>query len=270
MLFTSEIIDEMISAINTELKPSSCSAIRGFDTKGLPIPLKKSYLSFVPEKNTVSYFEDENREFCQKNEVTIRMTCYSPLTALASQTHILLEEVLTFLNEKYITEISGYTIGETEYDNEVKAFKIICKIFYERESCPAPDSNNGAITVPQNFFCKTHVTDTEIHVTADEHKKYNEPFVTGTYTGDGYDIEQTVNIGFRPKLLFIFRQGSPSSVFDTDILFMKNYYGFAFDGKCSKNLHLTSKGFYVLDKVSSETETRLNEDGATYVYAAFK
>ena len=56
MLFTSEIINGMISAINTVLKPASCTAIRGFDTKGLPIPLKKSYLSFVPEKNTVSYF----------------------------------------------------------------------------------------------------------------------------------------------------------------------------------------------------------------------
>ncbi len=270
MLFTSEIIEEMINDINTELKPSGCSAIRGYDTKDLPIPLKKTYLSFVPEKNTVSYFEDENKEFCQKNEVTIRMTCYSPLISVASETHILIEEVLTFLNEKYLTEISGYTIGETEYDNEVKAFRIVCKIFYERESCPATDSGNSAITTPQNFFCKTHVNDTTIHVTADEHAKYNEPFVTGTYTGDGYDIEQVIKLGFRPKLLFIFRQGYPSSVFDSDILFLRNYCGFAFGGKCSKNLHITSTGFYVLDKVTSKTETRLNEDGAVYVYVAFK
>lgn len=270
MLFTSEIIEDMIDSINTDLKPSGCSAIRGYDTKGLPIPLKKLYLSFVPEKNTVSYFENENKEFCQKNEVTIRMTCYSPLTAIASQTHILLEEVLTFLNEKYITEISGYTIGETEYDTEVKAFSIVCKIFYERESCPALDSSNSSITTPHNFFCKTHVTDKTVHVTAQEHAKYNEPFVTGSYTGDGYDIEQTINLGFKPKLLFIFRQGYPSSVFDSDILFMKNYCGFAFGTKCSKSLHLTSNGFYVLDKVSSKTETRLNEDGAVYAYVAFK
>ena len=37
MLFTSQIIDEMIDAINDEHKPSDCTAIRGFDTKGLPI-----------------------------------------------------------------------------------------------------------------------------------------------------------------------------------------------------------------------------------------
>ena len=270
MLFTSEIINAMISAINTELKPSSCSAIRGFDTKGLPIPLKKIYLSFVPEKNTVSYFKDENKEFCQKNDVTIRMTCYSPLVSVASQTHILLEEVLTFLNEKYITEISGYTIGETEYDDEVKAFRVVCKIFYERESCPAPDSGNNSITTPQNFFCKTHVNDKTIHVTATEHEKYNNPFVTGTYTGDGYDISQSINLGFKPTLLFIFRQGYPSSVYDSDLLFMKNYCGFSFGGKSSKNIHITNTGFYVLDKTASETETRLNEDGAVYVYVAFK
>ena len=132
MLFTSQIIDEMIEDINNTLKPENCEAIRGFDTKELPIPLKKIYLSLVPEKNTISYFESDNKEFCQKNEVTIRMTCFSPLICLASDTHILLEEVLTFLNEKYITEISGYTIGETEYDDEVKSFRIICKIYYKR------------------------------------------------------------------------------------------------------------------------------------------
>lgn len=270
MLFTSQIIDGMIDAINDELKPEGCTAIRGFDTRDLPIPLKKTYLSFVPEKNTVSYFEDENKEFCQKNEATIRMTCFSPLLALASETHILIEEVLTFLNEEYITEISGYTIGETEYDDEVKAFRIICRIFYERENCPALDSENTSVTTPQNFFCKTHVTDKTIHVTAAEHAKYNEPFVTGTYTGDGYDIEQVITLGFRPKALFIFRQGYPPVVFDSDILFMKVYCGFSFGGKNSKSVHVTSTGFYVLDKVTAETETRLNEDGVVYAYIAFK
>lgn len=270
MLFTSEIINNMIEAINTELKPDSCKAIRGFDTKDLPIPLKNICLSFVPEKNTVTYFSDEFEEFCQKNEATIRMTCYSPLISLASDTHILLEEVLSFLNEKYITEISGYTIGETEYDDEVKAFRIICRIFYEREACPAQSSENESITVPYNFFCKSHVTDTDIHVTAKEHQKYNEPFVTGTYTGHGYDIEKEITLGFRPSVLFIFRQGYPPVVFDSEILFFRIYCGFSFGGKNSKNVHLTSTGFYVLDKQTLENETRLNEDGIVYAYVAFK
>ena len=82
MLFTSEIIDDMIDEINQNLMPENCSAIRGFDTKDLPIPLKKTYLSFIPEKNTVSYFEDDVRELCQKSEATIRMTCFSPLVPL--------------------------------------------------------------------------------------------------------------------------------------------------------------------------------------------
>lgn len=270
MLFTSEIINSMIDAINNDLNPENCEAIRGFDTKDLPIPLKATCLSFVPEKNTVSYFSDETEEFCQKNEATIRMTCYSPLSALASDTHILIEEVLSFLNEKYITEISGYTIGETEYDDEVKAFRIICRIFYEREACPAEGSENENVTVPYNFFCKSHVTDNDIHITAAEHEKYNQPFVTGTYVGMGYDVKQTITLGFRPKLLFVFRQGYPTSVFDSNILFLRNYCGFSFGGKNSKNLFVSASGFYVLDKQTLETETRLNEDGIVYVYVAFK
>lgn len=270
MLFTSQIINNMIDAINSELKPSECSAIRGFDTKDLPIPLKKTYLSLVPEKNTVSYFNEQSDEFCQINEATIRMTCYSPLTRIASDTHVLLEQVLGFLNEKYITEISGYTIGETEFDNEIKAFRIVCRIFYKSEACPAQNSQNGNITVPYNFYCKTHVTDKDIHITAAEHQKYNEPFITGTYTGIGYDIEKIVSLGFRPQLLFIFRQGYPATVFNSTTLHMRSYCGFAFGGKCSKNVHLTSSGFYVLDKETAVNETLLNEDGVVYVYVAFK
>ncbi len=270
MLFTSQIIEGMIDAINEELKPSSCSAIRGFDTKGLPIPLKKTYLSFVPEKNTVTYFEDENEEFCQKNEVTIRMTCFSPLIAVASETHILLEEVLAFLNEKYLTEISGYTIGETEYDDEVKAFRIECRVFYERENCPAVDSGNTNVTAPHNFFCKTHVNDTDIHVTAEEHAKYNQPYVIGTYTGEGYDIKTTVTLNFKPRFLLVFRQSKPPCTFDSDLLTLKNYCAFVIGGRNTKNINATSTGFYVIDKPSSETETLVNEEGATYAYIAFK
>lgn len=270
MILTSQIIDKMIAAINNEHKPSGCLAIRGFDTKGLPIPIKSTYLSFVPEKNTVTYFENDNLEFCQKNEVTIRMTCYSPLNVPASTTHILLEQALGFLNEKYITEFSGYTIGETEHDDQIKAFRVICKIFYVKESCPAVDSGNTSVTTPHNFFCKTHVTDKDIHITAAEHEKYNQPFVTGTYTGTGYDVEKNISLGFRPSLLFVFRQGSPSSILDSDILFLRNYCGFSFGGKNSKNIHITSTGFYVLDRPTNGTETRLNEDGAVYAYVAFK
>ena len=270
MLFTSQLIEGMIDAINDELRPSSCSAIRGFDTKGLPIPLKKTYLSFVPEKNTVTYFEDENEEFCQNNEVTIRMTCFSPLIALASETHILIEEVLAFLNEKYITEISGYTIGETEYDDEVKAFRIECRIFYSRESCPAVDSGNASITQPHNFFCKTHVNDKNIHITAEEHAKYNQPFIIGTYVGEGYDIKTYVTLNFKPKFLFVFRQNQPSSVFDSDTQTLKNYCAFIIGGRNSKNIYSTTTGFYVIDKPTSETETLINEEGITYAYVAFK
>lgn len=270
MLFTSQIIEDMITAINTELKPSDCSAIRGFDTKDLPIPLKKTYLSFLPEKNTVSYFENDNKEFCQKSEATIRMTCFTPISFVASETHIQLEEILTFLNEKYITEISGYTIGETEYDNEVKAFRIICRIFYEQEGCPALGSENESVTVPQNFFCKTHVTDKTIHITAAEHEKYNSPFVTGSYTGDGYDIPQEINLGFRPKILLIFRQSYPPVIFNSELQYVKNYCGFAFGGKCSKNISLFSNGFSVLDKPAMENQTLLNESDVVYAYVAFK
>ena len=41
MIFTSEIVNSMVDAINKNLKPANCTAIRGFDTKGLPIPLPK-------------------------------------------------------------------------------------------------------------------------------------------------------------------------------------------------------------------------------------
>lgn len=272
MLPTSEIIEDMISLINHSLKPSGCTAIRGFDTKALPIPLKKTYLSFVPEKHTVSYFNNENEEFCQKSEATIRMTCFSPLNSLSSATHIMLEEVLKNLNEEYITEISGYTIGETEYDSEVKAFRITCRIFYERERCPADSSINSSITDPHNFFCKTHVKDTDIHITAKEHAKYNEPFVTGTYVGIGYDIDLEIELGFKPKFVIVFRVGAIPTGFNGEWLRLKNYCGMAIAGHSTKNIKIISNGFRVEDPypTNAENEAMLNMEDTVYAYIAFK
>ena len=270
MFFTSQIINQMINAVNTEMENPVGTAIKGFDTKELPIPLKNVLFSFVPEKNSVSYFSDDTREHCQKDEATIRMNCYGPITSLASDLHVLAERVLDFLNDRFMLEFSGYTIGSLEYDSDVKAFKIPCKIFYYLESCAADGSQVPILTEPANFFCKTHVKDEDIHITAAEHEKIRAPYEIGTYEGLGYGIDRYIFLDFVPSLVIVFRQGYHPSVYDNENARVINYTGMAFGKKYSRGIKIDPYGFFVHDYYSDGTETRLDEDGATYVYLAVK
>ena len=138
MIYTSEIIDRLISCINDDFGiPSLCMAVRGFEAVNLPIPIKTTYFSIVPEENKVTCFENDNLEYCQKTSVTIRMNCFSPLRRKASAIHAMAEAVLDFINDSYPDEIKGYTIGDTEYDDDIKAYRVTCRLFFEYEACAA-------------------------------------------------------------------------------------------------------------------------------------
>ncbi len=271
MIYTSEIIDRLISCINDDFGiPSLCMAVRGFEAVNLPIPIKTTYFSIVPEENKVTYFENDNLEYCQKTSVTIRMNCFSPLRRKASAIHAMAEAVLDFINDSYPDEIKGYTIGDTEYDDDIKAYRVTCRLFFEYEACAADSSSSDAVRVPANFFCKTHVTDTDVHLTAKEHSYLNEIFVTGTYTGTGTGNSNPIVLGFRPKCVLICRHNYHLTYYDQSNALQKNYAGMAFGTRGSRGVSLTSTGFTVTQAETQYTQTLLNETDVTYNYIAFK
>lgn len=271
MIYTNEIIDRLIKCINDDFGILSlCTAVRGYEADNLPIPIRKTYFSLVPEENKVTYFENDNKEYCQKFSVTIRMNCFAPLSRKSTATQALAEAVLDFVSDTFPDEIRSYVIGDMEYDDNVKAYRVTCRLFMEYEICAADSSSSDGVTVPSNFFCKTHVTDTTMHLTEKEHNYISEILVTGTYTGTGTGKSNAVTLGFRPKCVLICRHNYHPTYFDQTNIIIKNYAGFAFGTRGSRGVSMTSTGFTVSQTETTGTQTLLNEADVTYNYIAFK
>lgn len=135
MVFSSEIITDIITYINKDLSYTPfCTAVRGYDTDSLPLPLRTTYLSFVPDEYNFSYYEDSTTPLCEKDTITIRLNCFAPLRRKPTASHALVEAVLDEVKDNFGTNLTKFTIGKTEFDDDVNAYKITCylEFVYER------------------------------------------------------------------------------------------------------------------------------------------
>ncbi len=270
MVYTTEIVNRLIKCINEDFGLSFlCTAIEGYESSTLPIPIKTTFFSLVPQEYKLTYFEDDNKELCQKCSITIRLNCFAPMRRKSVATHALVEAVLDFITDSFPEEIKGFIIGDTEYDDVVKAYRITSELYFEYEACAAEGSSSDAVTVPKNFFCKSHVIDSTVHITQQEHAYINEPFVTGSYVGTGMG-ELSVIIDFKPRALIVFRNSYHPTEYDLSVGIHKNYIGFTAGSRRSKALKLISDGFTVTQADDVDTQTLLNSQDVTYNYIAFK
>lgn len=135
MVFTSELIHEIITYINEELSYTPfCTAIKGYDTDSLPLPLRTTYLSFVPHEYNLTYFEDDNAQRYERNSITLRINCFAPLRRKPTASHALIEAVLDEVKDYFSSNLTKLSIGETEYDDDVNAYKITCFLDFVYES----------------------------------------------------------------------------------------------------------------------------------------
>lgn len=268
---TNQIIEDLISKINSDLGISqSYEAIQAFDKKVNDLPIKKTYIAFSTNENAVSYFEDDNKECCRRTKVEIKAVFYAPPNVDTLDTYTLAETLLDYLIIEYAGKMTGYKIYDVEVSDDLKAFKLPCRISFVYEQCPAYNVEGVAYKPFADFMCKTHVVDTDIHVSAKEKRYWLEPFITGMYTGDG-EAMQEIDIGFKPKFVVLF--GSATAGVGYEGNEYTSYLGFSIGGKGTKGLEIKSYGFNVKlgDTVAAKgTHPRLNILGQTYNYIAFK
>lgn len=129
-----ELIGQLMNKVSTEMSgDESFVAVRAFEMKALPIPLDSIYLSFSPEKITVSYPEEDG-EYKKRTDIEICINCFAPLSKKAHNAERLAENVMKFINGKYAENVAGYTIDGAVYEGNVRAYKIKSLIkfsFYE-------------------------------------------------------------------------------------------------------------------------------------------
>lgn len=115
-----------------------------------------------------------------------------------------------------------------------------------------------------------HIADSGIHMTAAEKEKLAEPYVLTLYSGTG-ESQQAINLGFRPKLVFVYKRGVPFVNYSSSVNVVNaacTAYGFGTSGGIS----ITSNGVSVSEQATAENGVRisLNADGGQYTLIAFK
>lgn len=132
MQYSNNLITRLIEYINEDdnLSPLGI-AIRTFDTQGLPVPINETYFSFSCKENSVTFSENEDGSLTEKNSLTIKMSCFSPLKKSAFSAHNLTEKIIDAISVRFSGNISGFSIGETQYDDDVKSYKITGLIHFQ-------------------------------------------------------------------------------------------------------------------------------------------
>lgn len=126
MKSSAEIINKIKNAINEDVDLSKDGeAVRAFEKTTLPVPLKKTYFSLSCEDNTLTKGNPA------VNKISIRMTCFTPLTKPAYTANETAENILHYMEEIFSDDLISYSIGETDYDDDVRAYKVICRLQFQ-------------------------------------------------------------------------------------------------------------------------------------------
>lgn len=274
MQYSTNLINTIVTYVNEEIAMTDVfQAIRSYEVKNLPVPIKQTYLAFSPKENTVTLFEDDNEEFCQKNNITVRMNCYTPVSSSTPYIYSLLEIVADALNDSFGGDMQSFTLGEIEFDSNVNAYKITSYLYFSYEVCAGEGSLNGSLSSSRTYYCQTHLKDTASHLTAEDRTYLDEPVVTGTYVGTGTSKSASVYLGFMPSALIIFKPDTHPATYKKSAPLLSNFCGFASPSGASRGITLYDGGFMAKQFESyatDESNTYLNNEGETYVYIAFR
>ncbi len=125
MVFSTKLITELIEFINKDDRLSALGkAIRAYDTEGLPVPIRETYFSFSCEENSVSIVKKQDGTKGEENKISIRLNCFSPLSKAAYGAHSIAEQVTKGLCDRFNNAVTSFSVGDTQYDDDVKSYKI--------------------------------------------------------------------------------------------------------------------------------------------------
>ena len=272
---TTTLINGIVRFVNNEViaDQNVCEALLSFDDRAVPAPLTKLYFAFLIGQDKVNILNEDTEACCQKTQITVSMNCYAPPGESAIGVCAYAEDVLERVNAEYAGMMSGYEIGTAVIDDYLKALKIPCKLIFQYEQCPAFNVSDSVIYPFADFMCKTHVLDTDVHLSLADRARFSMPLQFGRYTGLGAEHPVSINLGFRPAMVLLFPINCPAVRLDTTLGSLKNYFDILFDGVHSDMVSITDTGFTVYEpsNIPANASVRtLNESGAYYGYAALK
>lgn len=137
----------------------------------------------------------------------------------------------------------------------------------------ASDRPKRADFVSDNTIIDTqlggHIANGNIHLSADEKAKLDEPYICMMYAGNG-ETQRTIPLDFHPKFVFIYKRGVPFVTYSNGVNVVNAATGSYGQGS-SVGISVTSTGVLVGESAASDgIRVSLNENLSQYTLIAFK
>lgn len=212
----------------------------------------------------------EKQEYCRTAMIKANLSICVPFSKGGQACHDIFTRIADALTFRTNLNIEKSGCEDIISDRDTDALMMNGWFLMNADFCPAASTDeNYASFLDKELLCGSHIRNTEIHVTADDKAKWNAPFASGFYIGNGTS-SRTVSLGFKPSLVIVMAAGLPA----VTVNFTKNtcysYMAMANDSLTSLGLSLTSTGFRVATNTTDNVTSDLNDAGSSYVYIAFK
>lgn len=211
----------------------------------------------------------ERQEYCRLARIKANLSICVPFSKGGHKCHDIFTRITNALTFRTNLNILESGCVQIKSDRDTDALVMTGWFLMEADFCPADSTDeNFASFLDKELMCGSHIRNETIHVTQVDKQKWNEPFVVGSYFGNG-DSTQTVELTFRPSFVLAFVPGFPSVRVNFTAATAKTYFAVGSEFS-SSGVVLTENGFRVTSGTVGGATLALNEMGISYSYIAFK
>lgn len=215
----------------------------------------------------------ERDEYCRNAKITLRLSIHAPLSSGGSACHEAFANIMDCLTFESSLNILTSGCDDIISDRDTDAFVLRAWLKVEANLCPAASSD---LPLPSFFskdlLCGSHISNSNIHLSAAQQEYLGAPIRCGTFFGSG-DSYDDIDIGYRPKFLFVTRIGLPIAEYDPTSRMNIVMSAIGGSSGCSMGLELKDNGFRVKNTDEFEEygyQVRMNKMSTTYLFFAIK
>ncbi len=271
------IPSKIVEWLNTQPELSDISFFTEFPPASKAVPLKKAIVAVgIEEMSIVDKFVAndegilEKQEYCRSANITARLSICVPYSYGGTACHDYFTKIIDALTFRTDLEILESGCHEIESDRDTSA--LVCHGWFKilADFCPGTIVDDNFTSIfDKSFICGSHVSNNDIHVTAQDKELWNNSLISGVYVGTGAS-SFSVNLGFKPRLVFVFATDYPFMTVNFSNSTVKSQMGLATEDYSSGGITVTSNGFRVSKTTISNVTVSYNEVAMVYGYVAFK
>ncbi len=241
------------------------------------VPLKKAIVAVgVQELKIVDKFTEnsdgvlERQEYCRTADIHARLSICVPFSYGGSACHDIFTKVIDELTFNTDLNIIESECGDIQSDRNTSALVLTGGFRISADFCPAEENEDNYCTfLDKELLCGSHIRNDEIHVTSEEKEKWNSPFLTGYYFGNG-SANRTMELGFKPKFLIVMRSDSEPVTVDFSVQKIYPQFAVSAGNYYTQGISVLANGFKIMRTNFDNSTAFLNEAGAVYCYVAMR